>query len=221
MTHSIGSTVLVVGDRKWKHALARHLGRRGYDCTLTSTLDEAQRALRMQSFSLVLSRISLEDGSASALIGSLVGTRASLYLCMTTPKGWLWLPTVKEGRDCWGLSALGPGKSSEIVDGILEETIACLDHRRSPNHRRLGWFWPELRRLATCGLVRSCIQILRRGNSLIWSNRSITTDAPQIGHSFVESVSIRSIKEKEPPLQAQRKSAGPVRSEAVGGMRAG
>lgn len=216
MTRAGGSTVLLVGDRKWNSSLRRHLEGRGYDCTLTATLKEAQRSLRTHRFAIVLSRISLADGSGSALIGSLAGTRASMYLCMTVRKGWLWVPAVKEGIDCWGAPALGPGQSLHILDGILEETVEQADKRGSANRHRFGWLLRGLQSLVRVGLLRPSAALRRHATALIWPNRSITHEDRQIKSDLAEAAPIRSIDVPRFSPQAQGRTDGPPPGGAIG-----
>jgi DNA-binding NtrC family response regulator len=101
--------ILLVGSRVAGSSFVQGLSRLNYECKSSATLGEAMQLLKAEPFEMVLAQVRLEDGSGSTLMGPVVKSGGDLFLHMAVQNGSVWMPAVRNGRDCWGASALKPG----------------------------------------------------------------------------------------------------------------
>ena len=97
----------------------------GCECAVASGLDEARTALSGTQFDVVLSEMSLLDGSAFPLIGLLEGTPATLFFCVGVRDGCWWLPAIARGRKTWGQAALRPAEFAQELAVLLGMDALC------------------------------------------------------------------------------------------------
>lgn len=100
-------------------AFLERLSRNGCACTVAHTLDEASTAVRSAQFDVVLSEMSLPDGSAFPLIGLLEGTATTLFFCVGVHESCWWLPALERGRRTWGQAALRPAEFAGLLATLL------------------------------------------------------------------------------------------------------
>jgi hypothetical protein len=116
--------VLLVGSRMAGPSFVHGLRRWGCQCTRTETLAEAIRALEKKPYALVLAQVDVEDGSGSALIGPVAEYGGDLFLCMAVEDSCLWLPAVRNGRNCWGAGALRPGEFKRQLASTVRHEVS-------------------------------------------------------------------------------------------------
>jgi len=101
------------------------LCRNGCACKVAHSLDEAGTALRSAHFELVLSEMSLPEGSAFPLIALLEHTPATLFFCVGVHDGCWWLPALDRGRRTWGQAALRPAEFAVELAALLGTGALC------------------------------------------------------------------------------------------------
>jgi hypothetical protein len=88
-------------------------------CAFAGNLAEARVALRAGKFDLVLSEMTLPDGSAFPLFDLLESMPATLYFCVAVYNGCWWLPAWQRGRRAWGEAALRPAEFASALAELL------------------------------------------------------------------------------------------------------
>jgi hypothetical protein len=112
----------VVGDSvKGSSGLSRRLAAWGAVCRFAGSYKEACRLLGQHTFDLVLSEVSLPDGSAFRLIPLLVGLPTSFFSFHAVENGWWWLPLVKFGKQCAGEPALRTSEFMRVIEELLKQ----------------------------------------------------------------------------------------------------
>jgi len=95
------------------------LRQRGCQCWVATTYAGAQAALRSLDFDMVLSEMSLPDGSAFPLLTQLEGSQTSLFFSVAVHDSCWWLPALARGQRTWGQPALRPPDFSRALNEIL------------------------------------------------------------------------------------------------------
>lgn len=98
--------------------LVQRLEEQGCQCQLASSYSEGMRLFAEQPFDLVL--CSGRPG-ISALFPSVIGSSASVFCAHTVEGGCWWVPVVRHGAKCLGVSALRPDEFAEILGRMLDE----------------------------------------------------------------------------------------------------
>lgn len=101
--------------------LVEHLVRLGCTCHAVTSCGEARRLIETGTIDLMLSEVSLSDGSAYRLIPLLLGSRTTLFFTIPLHHGCLWLPAVDRGQHCFGNAALPPSEFTRLLCEILRE----------------------------------------------------------------------------------------------------
>ena len=100
-------------------AFLERLCTNGCACTVAHSLQEARLAIGSQPTDVVLSEMSLPDGSAFPLLAMLEETQATLYFCVGVHDGCWWLPALSRGVRTWGQPALRPAEFAAKLSEIL------------------------------------------------------------------------------------------------------
>lgn len=103
------------------------LCRNGCVCSVAHSLDEARTAVCSAQFDVVLSEMSLPDGSAFPLIALLERTPATLFFCVGVHESCWWLPALERGRRTWGQAALRPAAFAVILAEMLGKDVLRSD----------------------------------------------------------------------------------------------
>lgn len=106
---SEGRKALLVNDQDSNSAvLVKQLKKLGFSCFFAHSFEEAKTKLLGEDFDVVLSRLSIDGGTAYELRPLLVGRPASLFYSLTLQQGCWWIPGVRHGTECVGEPALRP-----------------------------------------------------------------------------------------------------------------
>ena len=133
---------LLIGEKpQGSSYLAKRLQRRGCECEIAVSYQEACLLLGAQSFDLVLSPFRLRDDSAFPLVGLLDGSTTTLFYSQPVEDGCWWLPALRHGQNCFGSSALRP---SEFV-AALDEAIEGICFRAAMERKSERSVCPRLR----------------------------------------------------------------------------
>src|SRR5579871_6359494 len=111
--------LLIGGNSHDSSHLTDHLQKRGYECGFAVTHEAACSLLGVQGFDLVLSPVRLPDGSAFSLVALLEGSISTLFFCEPVENGCWWLPALRNGRNCFGSSALLPSEFVSVLDEVI------------------------------------------------------------------------------------------------------
>lgn len=113
-------TVLLVGESaSGSSSLLRCLEKRGCDCFVATSSLEAARLSVDHEFDLILCTDLVEG--INALIASVIGSSTTLFRCYPVEDGCWWLPAVRHGEKCAGVSALRPNEFASALRETLEE----------------------------------------------------------------------------------------------------
>jgi len=119
--------LFVAGSELGLPFLVQRLEAQGCQCHLASSYSEGIRLLAEQPFDLVL--CSGKPG-ISRLLSSVIGSSASVFCAHAVEGGCWWVPVVRYGEKCLGVSALRPDEFAEILGRMLEE-IKSSGHDRA------------------------------------------------------------------------------------------
>jgi hypothetical protein len=112
--------VLLVGGSATRSPFLQHrLEQRGCKCDVATSSSEAARLSAGYVFDLVLCTEPVEG--IDALIALLVGSPATAFRCYPVEDGCWWLPAVRHGVDCRGVSALRPREFASALEEVLQE----------------------------------------------------------------------------------------------------
>jgi response regulator RpfG family c-di-GMP phosphodiesterase len=123
---------LLIGENSHGSShLAEHLQKRGYECGFAVTHKAACSLLQVEPFDLVLSAVRLPDGSAFSLVALLEDSISTLFFFEPVENSCWWLPALRNGRKCFGSSALLPSEFVSVLDEVSEEIRLRTDRERS------------------------------------------------------------------------------------------
>jgi len=119
--------VLLVGEESHvvAQALTDRLRRLGFRCHFASTMRGALEILKSRGVDVVLSEMSLPDGSGFGLVGRLAGLPVTAFLCLPLGSSCLWLPAIDAGRDCWGQEMLQPADFARTLEELARRGPAA------------------------------------------------------------------------------------------------
>ena len=118
--------VLLVG-RGFERATTTlsRLAQRGCRYQCASSLPEADRLVREQTFDLVLNGIYVDPHDTCSLRESLRGAPTTLLYSYEVEDGFWWILGLDKGRPCTGdVPAIAPGEFWRALDLVLEELTA-------------------------------------------------------------------------------------------------
>ena len=114
--------MLLIGENpQGSSFLAKRLQGRGCECGFAVTREAACSLLGFERFDLVLSAFRLPDGSAFSLVALLEGSISTLFFFKPVENSCWWLPALRNGRKCFGSSALLPSEFVSVLDEVIEE----------------------------------------------------------------------------------------------------
>lgn len=113
---------LLIGENSqgFSH-LVKRLEEHGCKCRFVTSYQEASSQLGVEDFDLVLSPISLRDGSVFPLADLLEGSGTTLFYFQAVEESCWWLPALRSGQKCFGSSALRPSEFIASLPRILDE----------------------------------------------------------------------------------------------------
>ena len=100
--------------------LVRRLQKRGCECEFATSYEEACSLLSAHEFDLVLSPMRFRKRSLFSLIDLLDGSGVTLFYSHVVEEGCWWLPALRCGQKCFGLSALRPSEFPAVLDEAIE-----------------------------------------------------------------------------------------------------
>lgn len=101
--------VLLVDDKDSEGThLVSQLKALGFSCSMAQSFSEAKDRLAAEDFDVVLSKLSLNGGTAYELRPLLVGRPTSLFYSLAVEQDCWWIPGVRYGTECLGEPALRP-----------------------------------------------------------------------------------------------------------------
>ena len=101
--------VLLVDDGSSEGSLlVKQLKTLGFRCSFAQSFDEAKALLEAQDFDVVLSKLSMNGGTAYELRPLLIGRPSSLFYSLAVEEDCWWIPGVRGGNECMGDPALRP-----------------------------------------------------------------------------------------------------------------
>lgn len=116
--------ILLVGEDLNQHSqLAQRLASWGAERQYASSCSQACALLKEQAFDLVISLLTLTDGSASQMIPLLEGSPATLFCSQPVAIGCWWLPVIERGKLCWGAPGL---RAKEFGELLYRMVTRCL-----------------------------------------------------------------------------------------------
>jgi hypothetical protein len=114
--------VLLIGETpQGSSHLAKRLQRSGFECGFAFSHEEACSLLMAQGFDLVLSPLRMPGGSAFSLVALLEGSTSTLFYFEAVENGCWWLPALRNGRNCFGSSALLPSEFVPLLDEVIDQ----------------------------------------------------------------------------------------------------
>ena len=120
-------SLLLVGEQfRAAPVMAERLQDWGFVCQIVPTLEAARKALRSEPVDVVLSQERLPDGTGFQLVSALSGLPVTAYVCVSLEDGFLWLPALEGGRDCWGKPAIRPSALAHALQAISRQQVAPL-----------------------------------------------------------------------------------------------
>jgi hypothetical protein len=122
---SSGVRVLLVDENlpSMSH-LAAYLRSLGCLCSFARSLPEACALLLKEKFNLVLSKFVLPGRGSHDLVARLAGGNASLFYSFALEDSCLWIPRVRDGKECWGEPALRPGEFARILKDLTRRVLS-------------------------------------------------------------------------------------------------
>jgi len=117
--------VLIIADNAdvYSSALER-LEQGGCERHLARSPQDVETLLERGPFDIVLSTRVLQGRSTSNLGSLLWHARSSLYYALGAGEDCLWLPVLKQGRECYGAPALRTGEFLTALDELVRELRA-------------------------------------------------------------------------------------------------
>jgi hypothetical protein len=116
--------ILLVGeDLNQNSQLAQRLASWGAERQYASSCSQACALLKEQAFDLVISLLTLTDGSASQMIPLLEGSPATLFCSQPVAIGCWWLPVIEKGRLCWGAPGLRAKEFGELLHRMVTRCL--------------------------------------------------------------------------------------------------
>lgn len=113
--------VLLVDDRISEGSvLGKQLQSLGFQCTFAHSFEEAKAKLNSDAFELVLSKISIGQGTAYELRPLLINRPISLFYSLAVEQDCWWIPGVRRGKECLGEPALRP---DEFFKEVVVATV--------------------------------------------------------------------------------------------------
>jgi hypothetical protein len=117
--------VLLAGDSPQVFSLARRrLERKGCQCHFARSQRELEQLLNRTDFDIVLTMHRIEGRGAGSLGALLLGSRTTLFYALPVEVGCWWVPVLRIGAECVGVSALRPSEFSDVLDELVEEISA-------------------------------------------------------------------------------------------------
>jgi hypothetical protein len=116
--------ILLVGEDLNQHSqLAQRLASWGAERQYASSCSQACALLKEQAFDLVISLLTLTDGSASQMIPLLEGSPATLFCAQPVAIGCWWLPVIERGKLCWGAPGLRAKEFGELLYRMVSRCL--------------------------------------------------------------------------------------------------
>lgn len=109
---------------EYPHALSlfqRRLERNGCQCQRANSETDVARLLDQQQFDIVLSTKSMRGDITGGLSTILSDSQANLFCALPVEEGCLWLPVLRNGKECFGRPALRPSEFASELDEIVGE----------------------------------------------------------------------------------------------------
>jgi len=103
--------------------LATYLRNLGCLCSFARSLPEACALLLREKFSLVLSKFVLSAGGCHDLVSQMEGGDASLFYSFVLEDSCLWIPRVRNGKQCWGEPALRPYEFARLLKDLIHRML--------------------------------------------------------------------------------------------------
>jgi hypothetical protein len=113
--------VLLIGESAQGSSYLASLDKRGCECSFATSCREAFLLLRIREFDLVLSQMSLRDGTAYPLMSLLEGSTTTVFYSHAVEHGCWWLPALRRGEKCFGSPALRPREFVTLLDETIDE----------------------------------------------------------------------------------------------------
>lgn len=108
MKSEIRKALLVNDQDSSSYLLVNQLKKLGFSCSFARSFEEAKEKLSGEDFEIVLSRLSINGGTAYELRPLLIGRPTSLFYSLSVQQGGWWIPGVRLGTECLGEPALRP-----------------------------------------------------------------------------------------------------------------
>jgi CheY-like chemotaxis protein len=114
-----GRDVLLLGQNfQTANGLADRLHRWGFRCHFASSMRTACQLLSSVRVDMVLSNMSLPDGTGLDLLAALSGLPITVFLCQPVENSCFWLPGIDGGKECFGLPALRPSEFANALEEV-------------------------------------------------------------------------------------------------------
>ncbi|HVB99451.1 MAG TPA: hypothetical protein VNJ12_09015 [Candidatus Dormibacteraeota bacterium] len=108
--------VLLVDDTSSDGSLlVKQLKTIGFRCSFARSFEEAKARLCAEDFNIVLSKLSMNGGTAYELRPLLIGRPISLFYSLSVEQDCWWIPGVREGVECLGEPALRPDDFLQLL----------------------------------------------------------------------------------------------------------
>lgn len=119
-SRSHGFRVLVLGDQSVGSYIRRGLEKRGCECSLAASGEDAASLVSRNDFDLVISTVPLEQNDP--LLSQLTGSQCTVVSYQPDQSICCWLPVMRRGTKCFGAPALRPIDFISHVDRMLTES---------------------------------------------------------------------------------------------------
>lgn len=114
------SRVLLIGEGSKSFAgIVRRLEKSGCGCRFANSYAEALRLIETEPFELVLSVIPPREKAVSSLASALKGTRATVFYAHLVEDSCWWVPSLRDGAECFGTPALRPAEFTGLLDRLV------------------------------------------------------------------------------------------------------
>jgi hypothetical protein len=111
--------ILIVNDNDYDGSLlVKRLISLGFSCSFARSFEEAKARLSAEDFDVVLSKLSMNGGTAYELRPFLTGRPSSLFYSLSVEENGWWIPGVRGGRECLGEAALRPDDFFKFLEKI-------------------------------------------------------------------------------------------------------
>jgi hypothetical protein len=124
---------LLLGESGSLIHLKRFLERRGFECSLATSVEGSLAAFGPKAFHLILSTLLPYD---DPLLADLATSSCDIFACFPVKDSCWWLPIMRSGHKCFGVAALRPKE----IARTLEDTAGT----RGSKTRRDGPLSPVL-----------------------------------------------------------------------------